>query len=180
VTRHRRLRLASSTTSALGAADGVDKVIRALVPRRVAGDRNRRRMPRIDLGQLQIAVGRERLEFALCLLDDSGRLAGRPLFERLGWSTEHPLWQSLGRGFIALQPAADGTLALDKRMRLGLPPGLQRYCGLRPGDKVLLVAAPEHQMLILHPMAHLAHMVRIFHAEQLQHDMRRGVPGLGD
>jgi hypothetical protein len=137
-------------------------------------------MPRIDLGQLQIAVGRERLEFALCLLDASGRLAARPLFERLGWSQEHPLGQSLGRGYVALQPATDGTLSLDKRMRLGLPPGLLRYCGLRSGDKVLLVAAPEHRMLIVHPMANLAHMTRIFHAEQLQDDVRRGVAGLDD
>jgi hypothetical protein len=180
VTRHRRLRLAPSITSAPGANDGVDKIIRALVPRRIAGDKNRARLPRVDLGQLQIAVGRERLEFALCLLDDSGRLAGRPLFELLGWSTEHPLKQSLGRGYIALQPAKDGGLSLDKRMRLGLPPGLQRYCGLRSGDKVLLVAAPEHRMLIVHPMANLAHMTRTFHAEQLQQNVRRGVAGLAD
>lgn len=180
MTRYRRLRLASSTTPVSGAGDRVDKVIRALVPRKVADNRNRRRMPRIDLGQLQIAVGRERLEFALCLLDDSGRLAGRSLFELLGWSSEHPLGQALGRGYIALQPSTDGTLSLDNRMRLGLPPGLQRYCGLRPGDKVLLVAAPEHQMLILHPMANLAHMTRIFHSEQLQHGIRRGVAGLED
>jgi len=86
----------------------------------------------------------------------------------------------VGRGYIALQPAGDGALSLDKRMRLGLPPGLLRYCGLRSGDKVLLVAAPEHRMLILHPMANLAHMTRIFHAEQLQHDIRRGVASLDD
>jgi len=86
----------------------------------------------------------------------------------------------VGRGYIALQPAGDGALSLDKRMRLGLPPGLLRYCGLRSGDKVLLVAAPEHRMLILHPMANLAHMTRIFHAEQLQQDVRRGVRGLDD
>lgn len=177
--RHGRLRLASSIASPSGASDGVDKVIRALAPRRVAGGRNRPRMPRIDMGQLQVAVGRDRLEFALCVLDDSGRLAGRPLFERLGWSPDHPLEQSLGRGYIALQPG-DGALSLDKRMRLGLSPGLLRYCGLRSGDKVLLVAAPEHRMLILHPMANLAHMTRIFHAEQLQQDVRRGVASLDD
>lgn len=180
VTRHRRLRLASSTAPAPGAGDGVDKVIRALEPRRIAGARNRPRMPRIDLGKLQIAVGRDRLDFALCLLDDSGRLAGRPLFEGLGWLPGDPLGHSLGRSYIAVQPATDGALFLDKRMRLGLPPGLLRYCGLGSGDKVLLVAAPEHRMLIVHPMFNLAHMTRIFHAEQYERDIRREAAGRDD
>jgi len=41
---------------------------------------------------------------------------------------------------------------------------VRRRCGLRPGEQVLVAADPNHDVLVVHPLAALDAMVIAFHA----------------
>ncbi|WNV84879.1 hypothetical protein [Umezawaea sp. Da 62-37] len=156
--------------------DGVDDVVvRALTYPAAPVEGSKARMRTVDLGDLRVALGTGALRFALSLMDGSGRISGRSVFEYLRWSAGERLVGSLGKSYLVLRPDVEGTVSLDGRKRLCLPPGMLRYCGIAHGGQALLIAEPQHRMLIVHSMANLAHMARAYHSEQFEQALRRGM-----
>ncbi|WP_141974931.1 hypothetical protein [Saccharothrix saharensis] len=111
------------------------------------------------------------LRFALSSADHRGRLASQQIFNHLGWQTGQGLAAVLGRNYLLLRPDPDGELIVGKRGRLLLPVNLLHYCGLSTNRQILLIAAVEHDMLIVHPQQNLAEMARGFHQSQIHHDV---------
>ncbi len=127
-----------------------------------------RRMRRVDLGELQSTFHAGSLRFALAKVDRGGRIVSHDVFGQLGWSPGDSLECELGRTYAVVRRAAEGPMVIDSRKRLQLQHVLLRRCGVNAGDPVLLIGAREQGLLIIHSMADLAHMARIFHAEQYQ------------
>jgi hypothetical protein len=152
-----------------------DAVVRALAYPVAPVDGSKARMRTVELGDLRVALDTGALRFALSLVDGSGRISGRSVFDYLHWSAGEKLAGSLGKSYLVLRPNGEGSVALDGRKRLGLPPGMLRYCGITHGGQALLIAEPQHRMLIVHSMANLAHMARTYHSEQFEHALRRGM-----
>ncbi|ONI91717.1 hypothetical protein ALI22I_07560 [Saccharothrix sp. ALI-22-I] len=173
----RRLRLASVPPA--GGTDGVEeKIVRALTYPKPRAEERPGRMRRVNLGDLQTALGETDLKFAVVLVDDSGRISGRPVFEHLLWSAGNTFTAWAGRGHLMLRPTEEGPLSLDGRGRMALPPTLLRYCGIDSGDQAFLIAAPDHQALIVHPLINLAHMVRTFHTDLYDREIQQRISGL--
>ncbi|WP_147460106.1 hypothetical protein [Actinokineospora cianjurensis] len=123
------------------------------------------RIPRVDLGDLRVALGTGSQRFAISLIDPSGRLAQSALFRYLGWAPGEPLSSLLGGSCVQFVRDQAGPLSLDPRMRLPLPATTLRQCRVAAGDRVLMIAIADYSSLVVHPMANLAHMVRTFHAD---------------
>ena len=123
------------------------------------------RMPRIDLGDLRIVLGAGSLRFAIAFLDPSGRIAQSPLIRHLGWEPGERIGAVLGGDCVQLVRDPSGQLRVDPRLRLVLPATVLRHCRVAAGDQVFMIAVPDHDCLVVHSMANLAHMVRAHHAD---------------
>ena len=53
---------------------------------------------------------------------------------------------------VVMKPDSGGVFRLGTRRTVVLPVALRRLCGVTPGDDVLLVADPEHGVLVVHPL----------------------------
>ena len=150
-----------------------DIVIRALSLPAVLPGRSRARSRRLDVGDLYARVNDSTLHFALSSADHRGRLASQQTFNHLGWQTGQDLEATLGRNYLLLRPDPDGELTVGMRGRLLLPVNLLHYCGIGTHRQILLIAAAEHDMLIVHPQQNLTEMAREFHENQIHNVQAR-------
>jgi hypothetical protein len=63
-----------------------------------------------------------------------------------------------------------GVFCMTAQGYLRLPATVRHWCGLVPGDRVLLAAEPDQGLLVVHPPAALDAMVSQFHADVLGGD----------
>ncbi|WP_447002347.1 hypothetical protein ACRAKI_21730 [Saccharothrix isguenensis] len=91
------------------------------------------------------------------------------------WTSGLRLRGMLGQNYVLLRPDRSGDLAIDQRSRLLLPANLLHYCGIGEERQVLLVAAFEHEILVVHPVCNMTDMVRTFHANQFERAVYGGV-----
>ncbi|WP_157620355.1 hypothetical protein [Saccharothrix sp. NRRL B-16348] len=157
--------------------DSDDVVIRALSLPAVLPGRTRARSRKLDVGDLYARVNNTTLHFALSSVDHRGRLTSRQTFSHLQWPPGKTLTSTFGRNYVLLRPAADGELTVGERGRLLLPSNLLHYCGIGAHRQILLIAAADHDMLVVHPQQNIAEMVRGFHEAQFQRNVHRRVSG---
>lgn len=97
-------------------------------------------------------------------LDPQGRIAESSIVKALGWQAGRRLrLEVLSNTTVTIQADTDGVFTLARRAHLPLPAAVRRWCGLNPGDRVLLAAAPEPGLLLIHTMRALDAMVADFH-----------------
>jgi hypothetical protein len=149
-----------------------DAVVDALNYPTVLPGRSRRQLRSVDVRDLASRIGHAELGFAVGALDHRGRLASREMFRLLNWLPGTRLSGSTGRNYAVLKIVPDGQLMIDGRSRLRLPIGLLRYCGIMGGSSVMVVAVPDHNILIVHPPLNVINMIRGFHVEQFFGMMR--------
>ena len=80
-------------------------------------------------------------------IDASGRIADRAVISALGWSGGDRLTLTADAGVVTARRDPGGMITLPARAYIAIPAPLRRRCGLRPGDRVLLAAAPRHDTL---------------------------------
>ncbi|MFE9748809.1 hypothetical protein ACFYOT_28220 [Saccharothrix saharensis] len=156
-----------------------DVVIRALSPPTILPGRSLMRSQRLNIGELHSTISNTTLHFALSSVDDKGRLTSRHIFHYLQWHPGRIIAGTFGRNYLLLRPDADGKLTVGNRGRILLPKNYLRYCGIDTHSQVLLIAAADHQALVVHPQPNLAEMARTFHRAQFEQSIYGGVP-LGD
>lgn len=123
------------------------------------------RVPRrLPLPQLAALANSAATLHRIAAVDDHGRLAEQALVNALGWQAGQQLRiETLSTTALAITPDTDGLLPLARRGHLPLPAGVRRWCAIRPGDRVLLTAAPQRHLLLIHTMAALDAMITSFH-----------------
>ncbi|MGC5054838.1 hypothetical protein ACLQ2S_25680 [Micromonospora sp. DT48] len=102
--------------------------------------------------------------YALSAVDKSGRIADRSIVRALGWSPETRLDIREQSGVILACATADGTYRIDDRGYLLLPLTVRRWCRLKAGDRVLLVAQLSAGVLAAHPLAVLDRLLAGTHS----------------
>jgi len=112
------------------------------------------------LRDLQAADG-PRLSIAL--MDGGGRLQDRGAVAALGWSPGDRLLITLVRTSVVIRRRPDGVFVMPRKPYVALPAPVRRGCGALAGSRLLLVADPIHDVLIVHPEAAVQAMLRIFH-----------------
>ncbi|MFF4599817.1 hypothetical protein [Amycolatopsis sp. NPDC001319] len=108
------------------------------------------------------AVDGPRLSIAL--MDGGGRLQDRGAVAALGWSPGDRLLITLVETSVVIRRRADGVFVMPRKPYVVLPAAVRRGCGALAGSRLLLVADPVQDVVVVHPEAALQMMLRTFHA----------------
>ena len=84
----------------------------------------------------------EDVVYGIGRIDASGRIADRTVTSALGWSGGDRLTLTADAGVVTARRDPGGMVTLPARAYIAIPAALRRRCGLQPGDRVLLAAAP--------------------------------------
>ncbi|GIM96856.1 hypothetical protein [Paractinoplanes toevensis] len=136
-------------------------------PSRVQQIPNRR--TKLPLAALAPAAGSAPV-CSVASVDCNGRILDSALLESLEWLPGLRFDVRVSAGLILLTAAEDAEHVVRRRGELRLPATIRHWCGLTTGCRVLLVAEPESERLVIHPPAALGAMLRGFHQEKLGGD----------
>lgn len=107
-------------------------------------------------------------------IDASGRVTSLNIITALGWRPHDGLELILREGAIILRASPTGLLCVQRCLRIVIPAAARRRHAIRPGDYVLLAAAPEYDTVIVYPPSALDDMIAHYHsglhAEEQQHE----------
>lgn len=81
-------------------------------------------------------------------VDDRGRCADRSLLRRLQWNSDYRFGLTLRHDSLLLTVQQSGLRLMTRKGHLRLPAFARRRLALRPGDRILLVANPDSEMLL--------------------------------
>ncbi len=120
-----------------------------------------RPLPLIDLRRLSrdttvlYAVGR---------VDSSGRVMNTDIVRALGWQAGDKLEVVIALGGIVILASPDGLFSVPDKPRLVLPAAARRQHDIGPGDHVLLAAAPEYGVVVVHTRQAMNEMLARYHS----------------
>ncbi|MGV9295779.1 hypothetical protein [Amycolatopsis sp. NPDC003676] len=99
------------------------------------------------------------MAYALGHIDRSGRISARTLLTNLGWSVGDHLDITALPDTLVLTRTPHGTHPVRSNQFVLLPHSARQAIGIRPGDTMLLAAAPAYDLLLAHAQSALAVMV---------------------
>jgi hypothetical protein len=102
--------------------------------------------------------------YGLAAVDCRGRVADHAVVSALGWVPGTRLNIGESGGLLVIRADAHGVFSVTKQGHLRLPATVRHCCGLVPGDRVLLAADPQRELLIVHPPAALDDLLAQRHA----------------
>ncbi|MGW1680072.1 AbrB/MazE/SpoVT family DNA-binding domain-containing protein [Saccharopolyspora sp. NPDC002376] len=88
----------------------------------------------------------------------------------LGWIPGDRVDVAMTSGVVVVRRNRYGAFRLTRRGHLQLPLAVRRWCGVSPGDRVLLAAAPDLGLLVVHTMSVLDGMVVAYHTTLARRD----------
>jgi hypothetical protein len=97
-------------------------------------------------------------------VDSSGRVASNDLIDALHWHPGGTLEVILTPRMIVIRTASDGPFAVPRRPCILIPSHARRPHGIKPGDHVLIAAAPDYGLVIVYPRSALDEMISRYHA----------------
>jgi hypothetical protein len=100
----------------------------------------------------------------LATVDCNGRVADTTVMNALGWVPGTRLDIRESAGLVLVVASRQGVFSLTGKGYLRLPATVRHWCGLVPGDRVLLAADPSQGRLVVHPPTALDDMISQFHA----------------
>ena len=98
-------------------------------------------------------------------LDASGRFCSRSLLTALAWAPGHPVDLKIDIEAVVIGTCGAGRQAVGSRGELTLPMSARMLAGLDADARVVLVAVPVRDLLIVHPPALIARLL----AEHYRH-----------
>ncbi len=118
-------------------------------------------LPLIDLRQLSRDTT---MLYGTGRVDASGRVANRDIVRALGWQPGDKLEVIPAPGGIVILPAPDGLLRVPLRPCIVIPAAARRARNIETGDHVLLAAAPQHRIVIIHARQAITDMLTRYHS----------------
>jgi hypothetical protein len=105
--------------------------------------------------------------YAFAAADINGRLCAPGVFDALGWKPGACLGLREAQGLLVVDSDHSGKLTINSRGHLRLSAAARRWCGVTAGSRVLLVAEPAMDRLVIHPLATLDQMITWMHERVL-------------
>jgi hypothetical protein len=93
-------------------------------------------------------------------IDMAGRVADRAVISALGWRCGDRLTLTAEVCVVTARRDPAGMVAMTDKPYIVIPAVLRRCCGLLPGDRVLLAAAPAEDTLTAYSFAVVDQAIR--------------------
>ncbi|MCP2167832.1 hypothetical protein [Goodfellowiella coeruleoviolacea] len=113
------------------------------------------------------------LRHAVAALDTHGRCTDQTLIQSLGWAAGQGVDISAAHGVIVVRADDTGLHTLARRGHLRIPAPIRHWCDLAAGDRLLLAAVPDQQLLVIHTMAAVDVMLVNYYASLTGGDTSR-------
>ena len=97
-------------------------------------------------------------------VDASGRVTNTDLVRALGWQAGDKLEVVTALGGIVILASPDGLFSVPHKPRIVIPAAARRLHDIGPGDHVLLAAAPEFGIVIIHTRQAMNEMLARYHS----------------
>jgi bifunctional DNA-binding transcriptional regulator/antitoxin component of YhaV-PrlF toxin-antitoxin module len=152
-------RAASSTARARTAAQ---EIVAALaLPLTPASPEPLRPLPLISLHQLSRDTT---MRYGVGPVDASGRVKNSEIVRALGWQPGDKLEVVPGLGGIVIFSSPDGLFTVPVKPCIVIPATARRIHDIHPGDHVLLAAAPDYSVVIIHTRQAVNEMLARYHS----------------
>jgi len=153
----------SSAASPAGAAPTAAQAIVAALalPLSPASAEPLRPMPLFDLHQLSRDTT---MLYGVGPVDASGRVKNSDIVRALGWQPGDKLEVIPGLGGIVIFSSPDGLFTVPLNPCIVIPVAARRLHNIQPGDHVLLAAAPEYSVVIIHTRQAVNEMLARYHS----------------
>jgi bifunctional DNA-binding transcriptional regulator/antitoxin component of YhaV-PrlF toxin-antitoxin module len=110
-------------------------------------------------------------------VDSSGRIASNEIVNALNWGPGGKLDVVLTPQSIVVRSAPDGLFSVPQRPCIVIPSHARRPHGIKPGDHVLIAAAPDHGLVIVYPLSALDEMISRYHSASPADEYRYELQG---
>lgn len=97
-------------------------------------------------------------------VDASGRVASREITEALDWRPGERVDVVITACAVVIRTCPEGLVRVPRRPCVIIPAPARHRRGIEAGDLVLLAAAPEHGLVIVHTLSELDDMLSAYHA----------------
>ncbi|MEU7925053.1 hypothetical protein [Micromonospora sp. NPDC049107] len=108
--------------------------------------------------------------YGMAAVDDRGKIWAQYVLGHLGWEPATVLSLTELSGLLVVRADEGGRYQLTSTGHLRIPSTLRHWCGLEAGARVLLVADPDEERLVIHPPASVDAMISRAYAEVFPSD----------
>jgi hypothetical protein len=129
-----------------------------------APDRNEAVHHGLPVARLQSPARRSATYYAVSSIDVNGRLGDRSPLQTLGWGPGHPVAVSLVSDAIVVASQPRSRVTVTRQGHLRLPTSVRRACRLKPGDRLLLAAYPDRDLLVAYTASALDLLLLTHHS----------------
>lgn len=148
--------------SPAGARTAAQQIIAALsLPLTPASAEPVRPLPLIGLHQLSRDTT---MLYDVGRVDESGRISNRDIVRALGWQPGDKLDVIPALGGIIILSSPGGLLTVPAKPFIVIPAAARRLHNIETGDHVLLAAAPEYGLVIIHTRQAINDMLARYHS----------------
>jgi hypothetical protein len=153
---------------AAGARTAAQEIITALaLPLPPSSAEPLRPLPLIGLHQLSRDTT---MLYDVGRVDDSGRISNRDIVRALGWQPGDKLDVIPALSGIVILASPDGLHTVPAKSCIVIPAAARRLHNIETGDHVLLAAAPEYGLVIIHTRQAINDMLARYHSASPQAD----------
>jgi bifunctional DNA-binding transcriptional regulator/antitoxin component of YhaV-PrlF toxin-antitoxin module len=110
--------------------------------------------------------------YDIASVDVAGRVASNHIVNALHWEPGSRLDLVLTPHTIVIRAAPAGLFSVSRRPRIIIPSHARRSHGIRPGDHVLIAAAPDYDLVIVYPLSALDEMISRYHSAESEAEPR--------
>ncbi len=151
-----------------------DRTIAALIPPRLspgsAAPEDRSATAPLPLAELLPRLRGKSLRYGMAQIDSAGRVSNRVTVTTLGWADGDRLQIAVVSGSVVVVRDPSGPFAMGRKPYIVLPAAVRHRVGVGPGDQVLIAADPNHDVLVVHPLAAVDSMIAAYHASLARGD----------
>jgi bifunctional DNA-binding transcriptional regulator/antitoxin component of YhaV-PrlF toxin-antitoxin module len=153
----------SSAASATGGAQtSAQDIVAALaLPLSPTSAEPLRPLPLVGLQQLSCDTT---MLYGVGRVDASGRVSNRDIVRALGWQPGDRLEVIPTLSAIVILSSPDGLLSVPIKPYIVIPASARRLHNIETGDHVLLAAAPEYGIVIIHTRQAMNDMLARYHS----------------
>ena len=151
-----------TTSPAGGARTAAQAIVAALaLPLSPASAEPLRPLPLFSLHQLSRDTT---MLYGVGPVDASGRVKNSDIVRALGWQPGDKLEVIPALGGIVILSSPDGLFTVPLKPCIVIPAAARRIHNIKPGDHVLLAAAPEYRVVIVHTRQAVNEMLARYHS----------------